>query len=372
MSIYGETFGEAKWGASQEAGPRHAGRPQRSSIASSYFGERPLPRVPEHEGRPSTESVHSERRLQLPRGRERHMHPSLEFSSGEKDLPVPRAARHHARRPVQTAYRERESPANRDTKGQTRPPMDSATRERNRSVPGAERSNMRLPIDPSYAERGLSVPQRQRSEPRPSFESYEKRSVSPLQDGRQRNRWSMRSSVVGSPRDSRHQGRQSFRSSFVAPPPEPGQRRLSVGSAYGLPSRRPGQRSSFVTGDAEKVWSVFEVFGFEDQKIGKVNSIRDESTRKGSDSLPQVEAQKTPDSPKRPLWLDVALIVVLCFAQIMAQASLAQSVIPLQYISESLGVTDAGQQSWFTAAFSLTAGSFILPAGKHSRLRPIP
>ena len=82
------------------------------------------------------------------------------------------------------------------------------------------------------------------------------------------------------------------------------------------------------------------------------------------DAAAEVESQhEAKEMGRRSLIHDVALIFVLCLAQILLQASLSQSILPLSYIDDSLGITDPGQESWLTAAFSLTVGTFILPAG---------
>lgn len=58
-------------------------------------------------------------------------------------------------------------------------------------------------------------------------------------------------------------------------------------------------------------------------------------------------------------------ILVLCSAMLLTQSGLAQTVIPLRYIAETFKVQDSpGQQSWFTAAYSLTVGTFVLPSGR--------
>jgi MFS family permease len=51
-------------------------------------------------------------------------------------------------------------------------------------------------------------------------------------------------------------------------------------------------------------------------------------------------------------------------AQLMTQASLGQTIAPLHIIGESFGTSNPGQLSWFPAAYSLTVGTFILPAGR--------
>ncbi|KAJ3042177.1 hypothetical protein HDV00_008064 [Rhizophlyctis rosea] len=51
--------------------------------------------------------------------------------------------------------------------------------------------------------------------------------------------------------------------------------------------------------------------------------------------------------------------------QLLTQAGLAQAVAPIAIIGSTFNIpTDLGQQSWFAAAYSLTAGTFILIAGR--------
>ena len=73
-----------------------------------------------------------------------------------------------------------------------------------------------------------------------------------------------------------------------------------------------------------------------------------------------------PPQPSRPLSpvRDAAFIFSTCMAQFLSLAALAQSVAPLFIIGDSFGVHDPGQLSWYTAGYSLTVGTFILPAGR--------
>ena len=58
-------------------------------------------------------------------------------------------------------------------------------------------------------------------------------------------------------------------------------------------------------------------------------------------------------------------VATLCCAMLLTQSALGQSVVPLSYIARTFNVVDSeGQQSWFAAAFSLTVGTFVLPAGR--------
>jgi len=67
-----------------------------------------------------------------------------------------------------------------------------------------------------------------------------------------------------------------------------------------------------------------------------------------------------PFSPSR----EVLFILVICMAQFLSLAGLAQSIAPLEIIGKSFGVTSEAALSWYPASFSLTYGTFILPAGR--------
>ncbi|KAL4948791.1 major facilitator superfamily domain-containing protein [Aspergillus filifer] len=70
---------------------------------------------------------------------------------------------------------------------------------------------------------------------------------------------------------------------------------------------------------------------------------------------------------KRPKSLpgEVAFIAVVCMAQLVSQAGLGQVISILPILGESFGIgNNMGQLSWFPAAYSLTAGTFILGAGR--------
>lgn len=58
-------------------------------------------------------------------------------------------------------------------------------------------------------------------------------------------------------------------------------------------------------------------------------------------------------------------VVTLCLAMLLTQAALGQSVLTIRSIARTFDVEHSdGQQSWFAAAFSLTVGTFVLPAGR--------
>lgn len=58
-------------------------------------------------------------------------------------------------------------------------------------------------------------------------------------------------------------------------------------------------------------------------------------------------------------------VAVLCSTMLLTQSMLAQTVVPMPYIAKSFHLEgNAGEQSWPSAAFSLTVGTFVLPAGR--------
>lgn len=78
-------------------------------------------------------------------------------------------------------------------------------------------------------------------------------------------------------------------------------------------------------------------------------------------------APPTPETPAKAKLnaRELLFIITVCMAQFLTLGGLGQSVAPLFIIGKDLGVaaTDLGTMSWYTAAFSLTVGAFILPAG---------
>ncbi|EFY94569.1 major facilitator superfamily transporter [Metarhizium robertsii ARSEF 23] len=75
----------------------------------------------------------------------------------------------------------------------------------------------------------------------------------------------------------------------------------------------------------------------------------------------------TQDRVQRPqsLAAEVLFIAVICSSQLLAQAGLALSIVPQHIIARSFGIENQpGEVSWFSAAYSLTVGTFILIAGR--------
>ena len=61
---------------------------------------------------------------------------------------------------------------------------------------------------------------------------------------------------------------------------------------------------------------------------------------------------------------EACFIFIICLSQFLALSGLAQSIAPLHIIGDSFGINNPGELSWYPAAFSLTVGTFILPAGR--------
>ncbi|KAK6063435.1 Drug resistance protein [Seiridium cupressi] len=77
----------------------------------------------------------------------------------------------------------------------------------------------------------------------------------------------------------------------------------------------------------------------------------------------QETSTSTPWKPKS-LFNEIVLISTLCTPQLMTQAGLALSIAPARIISSSFDSSSIGQLSWYAASYSLTVGTFILPAGR--------
>ncbi|KIW72883.1 hypothetical protein PV04_01044 [Phialophora macrospora] len=96
------------------------------------------------------------------------------------------------------------------------------------------------------------------------------------------------------------------------------------------------------------------------------STLRRQDTLQQQTSLAQT-VSRVPTATKAPAFSvahEVAFIAVISSAQLMTQAALAQSIAPLHVIGRSFNTTNPGQLSWLAAGYSLTVGTFILPAGR--------
>ncbi|KAH7629334.1 major facilitator superfamily-domain-containing protein [Sordaria sp. MPI-SDFR-AT-0083] len=67
---------------------------------------------------------------------------------------------------------------------------------------------------------------------------------------------------------------------------------------------------------------------------------------------------------------EVVFVAVLCLAQFLSLAAMNQTVAPMLILAKYFDIHDYGNLSWFSAAYSMTVGTFILPAGKPTLQAP--
>lgn len=76
------------------------------------------------------------------------------------------------------------------------------------------------------------------------------------------------------------------------------------------------------------------------------------------------EIKPSPDHDEISGLHEILFISLMCLGQLLTQAGVAQTINPFQYIADTIGVTSSGEVSWFSAAYSLTVGCFILISGR--------
>ena len=65
------------------------------------------------------------------------------------------------------------------------------------------------------------------------------------------------------------------------------------------------------------------------------------------------------------LFYETIFVATICCTNLLSLAALGNTIVILPYIGDDFGVTKSpGQLTWAVAAYSLTVGTFILPAGK--------
>lgn len=87
-------------------------------------------------------------------------------------------------------------------------------------------------------------------------------------------------------------------------------------------------------------------------------------------SSSQLRRRKSP--PKRPssrphglsVAQEILFVLVICLAQVLMLAGISQALVPGHIIGLSFHDTTPGALAWYTAAYGLTAGTFVLPAGR--------
>ncbi|KAI4112579.1 MAG: hypothetical protein LQ345_006294 [Seirophora villosa] len=105
---------------------------------------------------------------------------------------------------------------------------------------------------------------------------------------------------------------------------------------------------------------------------GAEKPLTPSETEKANSSDASIHASGKPDTRPRhartgePLSLprEIAVVTVVCLAQLMTQAGVGQALAIINITGDSLGITELASRSWVIAAYSLTVGTFILPAGR--------
>lgn len=104
-----------------------------------------------------------------------------------------------------------------------------------------------------------------------------------------------------------------------------------------------------------------------DEDVSTLDTPRTGSTTSKQEAQTPAPTNKPPPGPPAPTWSkphEWIFIATVCSAQFISLASLAQTISPLLIIGNDLKVESPGQLAWFTAAYSMTLGTFIIPAGK--------
>jgi hypothetical protein len=105
----------------------------------------------------------------------------------------------------------------------------------------------------------------------------------------------------------------------------------------------------------------------------KADTSQRTSNAEDSDSMhsipfPQNNGPLAPAEPLLSLPHKIAFVVIACLAQFLNLGGMYQTVASLMVLSDYFNIHDYGTLSWFSAAYSLTVGTFILPAGKKLKL----
>ncbi|CAM1503684.1 Fc.00g012750.m01.CDS01 [Cosmosporella sp. VM-42] len=105
--------------------------------------------------------------------------------------------------------------------------------------------------------------------------------------------------------------------------------------------------------------------GTETQRLGTTTRIR-----AGSDVEPLMskEVRRKPLAPgartiefNHNFTSEILFVAVICLAQTLSMAGLAQGLVPARAIGEAFPERTPGHLAWYSAAYTLTAGAFVLP-----------
>jgi len=81
-----------------------------------------------------------------------------------------------------------------------------------------------------------------------------------------------------------------------------------------------------------------------------------------SDHERSTQSKEVPECPMSRIQL-IAFISITCIAQLLSLSAMNQTVAPVILLARYFHVPNPGELSWFSAAYSMSVGTFILPAG---------
>ena len=92
------------------------------------------------------------------------------------------------------------------------------------------------------------------------------------------------------------------------------------------------------------------------------------SEEMGQGAYPRTPTSRHPVAPQRPYGFsagrEILFVLVICLAQAIMLAGMAQALVPAAVIGESFPDTNPGTLAWYSASYGLTAGTFVLPSGR--------
>lgn len=109
-------------------------------------------------------------------------------------------------------------------------------------------------------------------------------------------------------------------------------------------------------------------------ELSRSQSYEDSFLQDGHHSIDQLSGAAPPSEGVEPSMSPLhkyAFIFVACLAQFLSLAGMNQTVAPVMILASYFDIQDYGTLSWFSAAYSMTLGACILPAGKHLLFKAI-
>lgn len=101
-------------------------------------------------------------------------------------------------------------------------------------------------------------------------------------------------------------------------------------------------------------------------QVGQYTYVREDAQADWQAELQrQLNEKPPPEKTKfQKLFHEVAFVFVIAVAQALMLAGVAQALVPAAIIGTSFGYDRPADLAWFSAAYALTAGTFVLPAGR--------